>query len=115
MGGLLTDKYHRNADYPKDSRFTFSEWEGIWDGHVYDKTWDLVELVRAIAAEKDCTTSQFALAWTVQQPGITSVIIGPRMEKQLVDNLGCLDVEINDEDRHRIDELSHPGGRLLSR
>jgi aryl-alcohol dehydrogenase-like predicted oxidoreductase len=115
MGGLLTDKYHRDADYPKDSRFTFSKWEGIWDGYVYDKTWDLVELVRTIAAEKSCTTSQFALAWTFQQPGITSVIIGPRTEKQLVDNLGCLDVEVNDEDRHRIDGLSHPRGRLLRR
>jgi aryl-alcohol dehydrogenase-like predicted oxidoreductase len=115
MGGLLTDKYERNANYPKDSRFTFSEWKGVWDGYIYDKTWDLIELVREIATEKSCTTSQYSLAWTVQQTGITSVIIGPRTERQLIDNLGCLDVEINDQDRQRVDELSHPGGRLLSR
>jgi hypothetical protein len=29
-----------------------------------------------------------------------------------IDNLGCLDVEVNDEDRQRADELSHPGERL---
>ena len=29
-----------------------------------------------------------------------------------IDNLGCLDVEINDENRQRAEELSNPGERL---
>jgi aryl-alcohol dehydrogenase-like predicted oxidoreductase len=50
-----------------------------------------------------------ALAWTVQQPGITSPIIGPRTREQLEDNLKSLDVKITDRDRERIDAISPPG------
>jgi aryl-alcohol dehydrogenase-like predicted oxidoreductase len=45
--------------------------------------------------EKDVTVSQLALAWTVQQPGITSSIIGPRTLAQLQDNLRALDVTLS--------------------
>jgi aryl-alcohol dehydrogenase-like predicted oxidoreductase len=65
-----------------------------------------------LAAAKNCTISQFVLAWTTIQPGITSAIIGPRTLAQLQDNLGAIEVEINDDDRKRIDELAPPGSAL---
>jgi aryl-alcohol dehydrogenase-like predicted oxidoreductase len=45
----------------------------------------------------------------MQQPGITSPIIGPRTMEQLEDNLGALDVEITAEDRAAVDALVPPG------
>ena len=53
--------------------------------------------------------AQFALAWCMHQPGVTSPIIGPRTLDQLVDNLGALDVEVTDEDRAKVDALVPPG------
>lgn len=53
--------------------------------------------------------SQLALAWCMQQPGVTSPIIGPRTMDQLADNLGALAVTIDDNDRTTIDALVPPG------
>ena len=53
--------------------------------------------------------AQLALAWVVQQPGVTSPIIGPRTMEQLEDNLGALEVSLTDEDLETIDELVPPG------
>ena len=66
-----------------------------------------------MADAKQSTMSQLALAWCVQQPGVTSPIIGPRTMEQLEDNLGALNVKITDEDRAAIDQLVPPG-RMVS-
>ena len=73
------------------------------------ETYDVVEGLQPLADAKGCTIAQLALAWVVQQPGVTSPIIGPRTMEQLVDNLGTLEVEITDEDRAAIDQLVPPG------
>lgn len=114
-GGLLTDTYHRGQEFPKGSRFTSPYWGGFYGSGLNDAAWDLVEFVRDLAKEKGCTTSQLALAWVAQQPGITSAIMGPRTMEQLADNLSSLDVKITEEDHQRIDEFSPPGGGLLKR
>jgi aryl-alcohol dehydrogenase-like predicted oxidoreductase len=57
--------------------------------------------------------AQLSLAWCMDQPGVTSPIIGPRTMDQLKDNLGALDVTVTDEDRAAIDALVPPG-RMVS-
>jgi aryl-alcohol dehydrogenase-like predicted oxidoreductase len=68
----------------------------------------LLAVVKDLAAEKNCTPSQVALAWLIQQPGVTSAIVGPRTLSHLQDNLGALAVEISDDDRDRLDEAAEP-------
>jgi aryl-alcohol dehydrogenase-like predicted oxidoreductase len=77
------------------------------------QAFDVIEGLQPLADEKGCNLSQLALAWCIQQPGVTSPIIGPRTMEQLKDNLGALEVMITDEDRARIDELVPPG-RMVS-
>jgi aryl-alcohol dehydrogenase-like predicted oxidoreductase len=58
-----------------------------------------------LAKGKGVTLAQFALAWTIHQPGVTSPIIGPRTLEQLEDNLGALDVEFTADDFEKIDSI----------
>ena len=110
-GGFLTGKYQRGQARLQDARFSDNnEWA---DRHFIDRAFDILELVETIAGEKNCTVSQFALAWCAQQPGITSPIIGPRTMEQLEDNLGAVDVKVTDEDRVRIDALAPPGREIV--
>jgi aryl-alcohol dehydrogenase-like predicted oxidoreductase len=74
---------------------------------------DVVEGLQPIAAEKGVTLSQLALAWCMQQPGVTSPIIGPRTMEQFEDNLGAAEIMLTDEDRKRIDGIIAPG-RMVS-
>ena len=58
---------------------------------------------------RNVALSQFALAWCLANPNLTSVIIGPRTMNHFDDNLGCLDVEWTDEDEAVVDALVPPG------
>lgn len=111
VGGLLTGKYKRGSKYPKGSRFEKAhEWA---DSVLNDKVFDALEAFEKIAADKDCTISQFALAWCAAQPGITSPIIGPRTLEQLKDNIEADKVEITEEDNKKVDEIITPGTAVL--
>jgi aryl-alcohol dehydrogenase-like predicted oxidoreductase len=112
-GSILTGKYQRDQPYPDGSRLTFEPWAAFWDD-LNDRVYNMLDVLAEISKEKGCTISQFVLAWTMAQAGITSVIIGPRTREQLVDSLGALDVVVTDEDRKRIDAISPPGGTLIA-
>jgi len=110
-GGFLTGKYQRGQSRGEGTRFADSnEWT---DRHFSEPAFATLEAAQAIAGEKGCTVSQFALAWCAQQPGITSPIIGPRTMEQLQDNLGAAGVQVTDADRRRIDELVPPGTHVV--
>jgi aryl-alcohol dehydrogenase-like predicted oxidoreductase len=113
-GGFLTGKYWKDRALPPGSRFTFDRWQGLWDTGLTDRAFNLLYLLEGMSAEKGCTISQLALAWTMRQPGITSVIMGPRTPGQLEDNLGALDVIVTDEDCARIEEIARPRGALVN-
>jgi aryl-alcohol dehydrogenase-like predicted oxidoreductase len=108
-GGLLTGKYTRDNPHPPDTRFADVGNNPILRARYVDGVYDVNDGLAALARDKGTTSSQLALAWCVQQPGVTSPIIGPRTLEQLEDNLRALDVIIDDEDRARIDALVPPG------
>jgi aryl-alcohol dehydrogenase-like predicted oxidoreductase len=112
-GGLLTGKYQRNSPPPPDSRFADIASNPQRQARMNDQTFDVVEGLQPLAQEKGCPLSQLALAWCVQQPGVTSPIIGPRTMEQLKDNLTALEVTITAEDKAKIDALVPPG-RMVS-
>ena len=108
-GGLLAGRYRRGQTVPDDARFQESD-PRVRTRHMFaDTTFDAIEALEALAAEKGCTVSQLALAWVAGRPGVTSAIIGPRTMAHLDDNLAALEVELSVEDRARIDEFSPPG------
>lgn len=112
-GGLLSGKYNRSDPSPADARYSKPD-NPIMERRVKekDRIFDVVEALQPIAEEKGCTLAQLVLAWCVQQPGVTSPIIGPRTMEQLEDNLGALNVSITDDDRARIDAIVPPGGMV---
>ena len=111
-GGFLTGKYSREGASPENSRLTR---ENDWTAkHFTDAAFDALEALEKLARQKGCSVSQFALAWCMHQPAMTSPIIGPRSMDQLEDNLKALDVQINDDDRKAVDQVSPPGGVIVS-
>lgn len=108
-GGLLTGKYRRGESAPADSRFAGVEDNPRLQRRMTEGLYDVIEGLDPLAQAKGVTLAQFALAWVMHQPGVTSPIIGPRTMAQLEDNLGALTVEISDEDRAAVDALVPPG------
>jgi aryl-alcohol dehydrogenase-like predicted oxidoreductase len=111
-GGLLSGKYSKDKKAPKGSRYEKGKFRG--GEEIPDAVWNVIEGVRALAAEKGCAMDAFALAWCLSNPAVTAPIIGPRTMRQLEDNLKALDVEITGEDKAKIDELVKPGTHVVS-
>lgn len=109
--GLLTGKYRRGSAHPEGARFREKQSEK--DPHFSDAAMDVVDTVCSIADEKGCTPSQFGLAWLADQDGVTAPVIGPRTLEQLDDNCGSLEVEVSDEEKRRIDQVSQPGRAIV--
>lgn len=111
--GFLTGKYQRGQEIPGDSRFG-SDMQGATTyverakQHFSDLGYNVLDVVTALAEEKNCTPSQVALAWCMRQPGITSPIVGPRTLEHFTEHLGAVDVVITDADRARLDAVSAP-------
>ena len=108
-GGLLTGKYTRNQPPPAESRFGDLENAPHLQRRWQERLFNVTEGLAPLAEAKGCSMSQLALAWCMQQPGVTSPIIGPRTMGQLEDNLGARDLTIDDNDRTTIDALVPPG------
>ncbi len=109
-GGLLTGKYDRDR-WPADGRW--QDGKDNWGREVTPLAWQVLDLLREMAAAKNCSVSQLALAWCAAQPGVTAPIIGPRSYEQVVDNLGAVDVELDAADFERIDALVPPSGYAI--
>lgn len=58
----------------------------------------LVELIKKVAAEKDATSAQIALAWVLAQKPWIVPIPGTRKLERLEENLGAVDVELTPEE-----------------
>lgn len=111
-GGILSGKYRRGDDFPSDSRMVDAAWSDWAQSFLSERVWQAMDVLNELAEEKKCTLSQLALAWLKDQPGVSSVIIGPRTLDHLLDNLGALELEIGEQEQARIDEITIPGGNM---
>jgi aryl-alcohol dehydrogenase-like predicted oxidoreductase len=111
-GGWLTGKYTRDERPSGATRLGEDPDRGV---EAYDRrsrsqrTWDVVDAVQEVAAARGCSMAQVALAWLVDRPMMTSVILGARTVEQLEDNLGAAGLHLTAEERARLDAASDPG------
>ena len=80
-----------------------------FQGENFDRNMTLVDRVREIAAEKDVTASQLALAWVLAQGDDVVPIPGTRRIAYLEDNVAAADIVLTSEDLRRIDEAAPAG------
>ncbi|WUH88988.1 aldo/keto reductase [Streptomyces sp. NBC_00433] len=111
-GGWLTGKYRRDTRPTGATRLGENPDRGV---EAYDRraamarTWAVVDEVQAVAEESGATMAQVALAWLLDRPAVTSVILGARTVEQLDDNLGSAGLRLTAEQTARLDRASDPG------
>ena len=105
--GFLTGAWKSIEDLPEDdtrsARFPrFSE-------ENFRRNVELADRVREIAAEKDATPGQLALAWLLHQGDDIVPIPGTKRRKYLEENAAAADITLTDEDLRRIEEAMPRG------
>ena len=84
--GLLTDRYLNGI--PDDSRM--SKGKFLRPDMLTDEVLGKIRKWNAIAQERGETLAEMALAWILQQSGVTSVLVGASSVQQLQKNLRCV-------------------------
>ncbi|MTK53753.1 aldo/keto reductase [Paludibacter sp.] len=100
-GGFLSGKYSRNASTEEGRRVNFD-----FPPIDKEKAFDIIDVMQEIAASKEISVAQIALAWLLHQPVVTSVIVGAKKPEQLADNLKAIEVKFTDDELSRLDEVS---------
>jgi len=111
-GGWLTGKYSRAERPSGRTRLGEDPERGV---EAYDRrsaqqrTWDVVDAVRQIAEARAVPMAQVALAWLIDRPTVTSVILGARTVEQLSANLGAAGLHLSNDETAALDRASDPG------
>jgi aryl-alcohol dehydrogenase-like predicted oxidoreductase len=80
-----------------------------FDAENLAKNLELVDRVRAIAAEKDVTPAQLALAWVLHQGDDIVPIPGTTRREHLEENLAAAEIALTADDLARIDAAAPRG------
>ncbi|MFD0712965.1 aldo/keto reductase [Paenibacillus sp. GCM10027626] len=103
--GILTGKYRQGETPPAQSRLAAGEkrLELLLQGNL---AYALVEAIRPLAERRGWTLAQFALAWVLSRPYVTSAILGASKPEQIRDSLQYAEQRLTPEELAEVDEAS---------
>jgi aryl-alcohol dehydrogenase-like predicted oxidoreductase len=78
------------------------------DSMYSDNDFDVVDVVRAIAAERGLSPAQIALAWLLGKPGVSAPIVGATRLQHLEDAIAAVDVTLNEDEVARLEAPYRP-------
>ena len=102
--GLLSGTYVPGQPPPAGSHWGRSDrsLDELFQGASGEAVTTLIDLAKEIGK----TPAQLALAWVLSQPEVTVAITGGDTTQHLDDNLGALDIELDDTVREKLDTVS---------
>lgn len=103
--GFLTGAVKKNDFGDRD----FRRMSPRFQGENFQKNLEIVRRVEEMAAEKECTPAQLALAWVLAKGKDVVPIPGTKRRKYLDENLAALEVSLTAADFARLDGIAPPG------
>jgi aryl-alcohol dehydrogenase-like predicted oxidoreductase len=104
--GFLTGRFKRAEDLPEDD---WRHKHPRFSGENFQRNLALVKAVEALAAQKQCTAAQVALAWVLAQGADIVPIPGTKHVRYLEENVGALALTLSPSDLARLD-AAFPAG-----
>jgi aryl-alcohol dehydrogenase-like predicted oxidoreductase len=100
--GFLAGQIKKFEDFEPTDYRRFSP---RFQGENFDKNLLLVKKIEELAAVKNCTPSQLALAWVMAQGEHIFPIPGTKRIKYLEENVGSLNVHLSKEELETINQI----------
>lgn len=101
--GLLTGKIGMERVFsPREfrSNTAWNPWFLLENrGHILE----MLSHWKSLEQKYDCTLAQLVIAWTLAQPGVTTVLCGARNERQVIENAAAATMRLEKEDVRRIE------------
>jgi aryl-alcohol dehydrogenase-like predicted oxidoreductase len=104
--GVLTGKYVPGQPYPEGSRATDANSGANFIARwLRDEVLHAVQKLKPVADRAGLTQGQLAIAWVLQNPNVSSAIIGATRPEQVRDNVKASGVKLEADVLKAIDEI----------
>ena len=104
--GVLTGKYAPGAPLPEGSRATDTTGgANMIKSWLRDEVLERVQDLRPLAEEAGLSMAALAVAWVLQEPGVSAAIVGASRPEQLRDTVTAAGVRLEPALMARIDEV----------
>ncbi|WP_428394897.1 aldo/keto reductase [Lichenicoccus sp.] len=104
-GGFLSGKYQRGTTVDTGR---LSGPNPFGNSKFLERNWDILDVLKAVAAECDRPAAQVALAWTLARPGVAATIVGARTTSQLEGSITATDILLSGDQMSCLDAASAP-------
>jgi aryl-alcohol dehydrogenase-like predicted oxidoreductase len=103
--GVLSGKYSPGGQVPAGSRASGGEGANFISRYMDDEILSAVQRLAPIAETVGITMAQLAIAWVLNQPGISAAIIGASRPEQVTENIAASGVELDANTLSQIDAV----------
>lgn len=105
--GMLTGAITSPDDFAKDlpDYREWPFWQRLYSPGRFERSEAVVNGMRSIAERVGCSIAQLALAWNLQQTGVSATLAGTRSPRHARSNAGAADVVLSPETLADLDAL----------
>jgi aryl-alcohol dehydrogenase-like predicted oxidoreductase len=103
--GFLTGTAKRAEEYPEGD---YRRGDPRYQGENFDANMRAASAVHQLAAEKDVTSGQIALAWLLHKGNDLVPIPGTKRRRYLEENVGAAAIDLSGKDMERLDSALSP-------
>jgi len=102
--GVLTGKY-AGGEIPEDSRAADDRVNFFIRGKLSDDTIRRSGQLGELAQSQNTTAPVLALAWLLEQPAMTSTIVGASRPSQLEENIRAVELELSEDVKRELEKI----------
>jgi aryl-alcohol dehydrogenase-like predicted oxidoreductase len=100
--GLLTGRYTASTTFPANDWRSKSD---IFTGQPFARNLEVVEQLKQIARQRQCTLPQLAVAWVLAHPGVDCAIVGALAPSEIADTAAGADIHLSGDEMQTIDQV----------
>jgi aryl-alcohol dehydrogenase-like predicted oxidoreductase len=104
-GGFLTGKYTRNGKISTKSRGYGND---RMRPYMNNRGYTIIDILAEIGRGHNASVAQTAIAWLLDNPTVTSAIIGANTVSQLAETLKAVNISLSPQEKTRLDQLPSP-------
>ncbi len=105
-GGFLTGKHKRESEQNELGRFNLPEASRLYrDRYWQEAQFDAVDKMKKFFRERNKSLTHISIAWVLNQPVVTSAIVGASKPEHLEDSLKAVDITLENDELEFLDSL----------
>jgi aryl-alcohol dehydrogenase-like predicted oxidoreductase len=100
--GLLTGRFSPATTFPANDWRSKSD---IFKGAPFERNLEVVEQLKRLARQRQCTLPQLAVAWVLAHPAVDCAIVGALSPAEIADTAAGADIRLSRDEMNTIERL----------